>query len=619
MISFIKTIVNVRLMTSQENASTNQYPKLTNRIIGIDLGTTNTVVSYVENCQANSIPSIGGDRLIPSVVCIDKNKNIIVGATAKRQMIANPENTYYSVKRLIGRDSKDIKTEELEFLNYKTISENSRIKLFSPELNRNIECEEISSYILMQAKESADRFFGEDIGKCVITVPAYFDSNQRNATLKAAKIANLEVIRIINEPTAAAISYDFKDSKDHNVIVADLGGGTFDLSLVSSSDNEYYEVKATIGDSQLGGDDFSKVLYDYVINNITKQGLNVNLDSQIKALILKEVEKAKEELSFQNETEIILPILPTEDNKITSFESTISCDLFEKLSIDLIKRIESLITEFLEMEKVNEVNLTDVILVGGSSRIKFFQDIIEKSFNLKPNIDLNPDEVVSNGAAICGEITEGNQTNKIITDITPLALGVEVVGDIMNVQIPENTTIPYESIEDYSTYEDFQENCLISIYQGQRPIASENIKLGSMMINDIEIARAGRPKIEVIFRIDIDGILKVKAIDSKTKSECNITIENSLDIPDIEIEKIRIMAQKFYNEDQIRLRKAGSLLEVKRLIELIEIKYAEELSNSSIDQYIMKTINEGKNYLENPDIFPTTYYRLIKDLKYILD
>ena len=586
--------------------------KISRRIIGIDLGTTNTIVSYVEHGKIFSIPAENGQRLIPSIVAVDKNRKIIVGSPAERQKVSNPSDTFYSIKRLLGRDSKNIDKVELRNISFETDLSSEKIGIKSAKLTRRIECEEISAYILMKVKEIADDFFDEDINRCIITVPAYFDNSQRKATLTAAKIANLNVIRLINEPSAAAIAYDFKDKGDHDVLVADLGGGTFDLSLVSVRDNSFYEVIASSGDTQLGGDDFTRNLYEYLLRDFDKKDLKVDLNPSVIAMIFNEIEKAKKEISFCEEVTISFPFLIGIDKQIINYEINLDLNLFNEINKVHIEKIRDLLREFLALEKVQDIEITDVILVGGASRMKCFQNVIKEFLEIIPKSDVNPDEVVSNGAALCGEILDGNNTEKIISDVTPLSLGCWTVGDIFNVQIPRNSTIPLSHTNVYSTMDDFQESCHIRIYQGERPIASDNLEIGDMVIGGIELARSGIPQIEVEFEIDVDGVLNVTAIDQKTNSKCSVTINGSQDLSDKEVENIRSIAENYFDEDALKLRKSQACLEVMRLSNLIR---SRNLYNSETQNIL----NNAEKFISNPYEYKQSYYKLIEEMKDLLD
>lgn len=586
--------------------------KISQRIIGIDLGTSNTVVSYVENGKIFSIPAENGQRLIPSIVAVDKKGKIIVGSPAERQKTANPSDTFYSIKRLLGRDSKNVDEVELRNLSFETELSSEKIGLKSAKLNRRIECEEISAYVLMKVKEIADKFFDEDISRCVITVPAYFDNSQRKATLTAAKIANLNVIRLINEPSAAAIAYEFKDKGDHEILVADLGGGTFDLSLVSVTNNSFYEVRASTGDTQLGGDDFTRNIYEFLLNDFAKKDLKVDLNPSIVAMIFAEIEKAKKEISFNQDVTISFPFLISIDKQTINYEINIDLNLFSEINKVHIEKIRNLLREFLDLEKIQDVKITDIILVGGASRMKCFQDVIKEYFEIFPKSDVNPDEVVSHGAALCGEILDGNKTDKIITDVTPLSLGCWTVGDVFHVQIPRNSTIPVSQTYTYSTKDDFQESCHVRIFQGERPIASDNLEIGDMVIGGIELARSGIPQIEVDFEIDVDGVLNVTAIDKKTKSNCSVTINGSQDLSDKEVDNIRSIAEDYFDEDELKLRKSQACLEVIKLSKLLKAK-------SPINREIEKILHESDKFIANPFEYKHSYYRLIENMKDLLD
>tara|TARA_B100000579_G_scaffold30131_1_gene21152 strand:- start:4263 stop:6395 length:2133 start_codon:yes stop_codon:yes gene_type:complete len=609
--------INFTIKTNKKEKSNDNIPDSKGKVIGIDLGTTYTLASIIENGVATAIPMVNGNRMLPSIISINKNNKFDVGQIAKSQQIANPKETFFSIKRFIGRRSREISAIILEKYPFNVDLNNEKLGVYSERLNKRFECEELSAQLLLSIKSNAERYLDQRINECVITVPAYFDHNQRLCTKKAAEIAGLKVKRLISEPTAAAFAYQIsKDAKNSNALVVDLGGGTFDISLVRSSGSnvDAFNVISTFGDRDLGGDDYTNALIDLINESIKVAQDLVDLNLSVQNLIREEATKAKQALSFQEEVEVSFPILPTINNEITSHSLLISRKDFENCSKEITKRIEKTIKTFIETDKVKKNFISKVICVGGASRMPLFQKLIRRLTKLKPQVDINPDEVVSHGAAYCAEYTLGSIIEKTIIDVTPLSLGVKSLGDIFSVLIPANTSLPTRKSDEYTTCDDFQQNVGINIFQGNRKIASDNIFLNSFILSNIQKAKSGIPKINVSFQIDIDGILKVTAIDLITKSEQSIEIKNSLDLSFDEIEEMKKLALEMTNED---IEKTRYSEKVKNLYALRQ-SYKFEIQNLTdnnrrildrIDECIENVHSSG----EDPDELILCLKNIIKN------
>tara|TARA_B100000963_G_scaffold360553_1_gene391861 strand:+ start:629 stop:2551 length:1923 start_codon:yes stop_codon:yes gene_type:complete len=519
-------------------------------VIGIDLGTTYSVAAYFEvGINSNgkgkgiTIPAPDGQRLFPSVVSINENGDYEVGSIAKRKKQADPLNTFYSTKRFLGRNSKEISEKLKGKYTYKIIEEGEKIKLKAPKKSEPIECEEISANILSFIKNTAQKYLNKKIKKCVITVPAYFDDNQRQATKVAADIAGLEVLRIINEPTAAAYAYGCeKDEKNKNILVADLGGGTFDISLINFQSPELSSVISTAGDCDLGGDDFTESIFNIIKKSIYEKHSNFDLNSITKSLIISESEKVKCELSEAESSKVYFPLLNTIDGKIFSHEIELTRVEFEKEINDHLTKIKKLVENFLKEKKVLNKKINKLVLAGGSSRIPSYRKLLKQVINIEPNLDTNPDEVVACGASLCAEYSTGNNPVATLIDVCPMSLGIEVEGDEYAIVVEKNTNLPTEKTQNFTTVEDYQNAIHFLVFQGEDETASKNTLIGKFLLEDIEIAKKEEPLIAVTFRIDLDGILSVSAKDLITNSFKSITIKNSLMIP---YEKINTLKRKF--------------------------------------------------------------------------
>jgi molecular chaperone DnaK len=523
------------------------------KIIGIDLGTTNSVVAVMEGGDPTVIPTAEGGRLCPSVVAFSKSGERMVGQTAKRQAVVNPDNTLYSVKRLIGRRYEETDAER-KTLSYDVVegpSGDARIEV--PATGKSYTPQEISSMLLGKLKSDAEAYLGEPVTQAVITVPAYFNDSQRQATKDAGKIAGLEVMRIINEPTAAALAYGLDKKESQTILVWDLGGGTFDVSVLEVGDG-VVEVKSTNGDTHLGGDDWDQKVVDWIAEEFRKeQGIDLRQDRQALQRLKEAAEKAKIELSSMLETEINLPFITADASGPKHLQMKLTRSKFEQLTEDLVNRCRGPFERALEDSKLKPGQIDAVVLVGGATRMPMIQTLVkELTGGKEPHKGVNPDEVVAIGAAIQAGVLGGEVKDVLLLDVTPLSLGVETLGGVMTVLIPRNTTIPTHKSETFSTAEDSQTAVDIKVYQGERPMAADNMLLGQFRLDGIPPAPRGIPQIEVSFDIDANGILNVNAADKATGREQKITITASTNLDKGDIDRMVKEAEQHKAEDSKR-------------------------------------------------------------------
>ncbi|MDD3793467.1 MAG: molecular chaperone DnaK [Candidatus Gracilibacteria bacterium] len=520
------------------------------KIIGIDLGTTNSCVAFMEAGEAKVIPNAEGNRTTPSIVA-SKDGNTIVGTPAKRQAITNPANTIYSAKRFIGRKYDEVK-DEIASVPFEVVKGKSGEALIKFD-GKEVRPEEIGAHVLMKIKEDAEKFLGQKVTEAVITVPAYFNDDQRQATINAGKIAGLEVKRIVNEPTAAALSYGAGKGKNEKIAVYDLGGGTFDISILELSEEGTFEVLSTNGDTHLGGDDFDKKITDYIIDEFKKdQAIDLRNDPMALQRVRDEAEKAKKELSSTTSYDINLPYITVDSSGPKNLMMTITRTKFEELIGDLVEKSLIPCKKVLDDAGLKASDLDQVLLVGGSTRIPLVVSKVEAFFGKKPNAGINPDEAVALGAAIQGGIIGGDVTDVLLLDVTPLTLGIETMGGIRTPMITRNTTIPANKTETFSTAVDNQPSVEIHILQGERDMAADNKSLGRFILDGIAPAPRGVPQIEVSFDIDANGVLKVKAKDKGTGKEQHITIQGSTGMDSNEVDKLVKEAEAKREEDKKR-------------------------------------------------------------------
>ena len=571
------------------------------KVVGIDLGTTNSVVAAIEGGKPGVIINAEGFRTTPSIVAYTKKQELLVGQIAKRQAVINPENTFFSVKRFIGSKEFEL-SNDAKILPYKVSKDtNGNIKIKCPSLNKEFSPEEISAQILRKLVNDASTYLGQEVTQAVITVPAYFNDSQRQATIDAGKIAGIEVLRIINEPTAASLAYGLDQKQNETILVFDLGGGTFDVSVLEVGDG-IFEVLATAGDTNLGGDDFDKVLVNWIVKDFKDQeGIDLFQDIQALQRLTEAAEKAKMELSTVEKTTIHLPFITADKTGPKHIEKELSREIFEDLCKDLIDRCRIPVEKSINDARLDKSDINEVVLVGGSTRIPAIQRLVESITNKKPNKNVNPDEVVAVGAAIQAGILAGEIKDVLLLDVTPLSLGVETLGGVMTKIIARNTTIPTKKSEMFSTAVENQTNVEIHVLQGERELVSDNKSLGNFRLDGIPKAERGVPQIEVTFDIDVDGLLSVKAKELGTGMEQSVTIQGASTLDQKEVHEMIKKAEEYSVIDQekrknIDLKNNAEALcyEALKQLDLVKDKISEENKTE-----VLKLVDDIKLNIQN--------------------
>ena len=570
------------------------------KIIGIDLGTTNSAFAYMVAGKPEVITNSEGDRTTPSVVAVTKKGERLVGKVAQRQRVTNPKNTIYGIKRLIGRkyDDKEVK-HDMEISPYKIVKKGQGVavemdgKEYTPE--------EISAMVLSKIKADAEAFLGEPVTEAIITVPAYFDDSQRQATKDAGKIAGLEVKRIINEPTAAALAYGLESKKDEKIVVFDLGGGTFDVSILELGDG-VFEVMSTNGDTHLGGEDFDNIIVNFLVDEFKKEsGIDIKGDAAAMQRVKDEAEKAKKELSSSTSTDINLPFLSADADGPKHFEYTLTRAKLEELVSDLLDRLEGPVKKALKDAKLDTKDINEVVMVGGMTRMPAVVEKVKSIFGKDPMQGVNPDEVVAVGAAIQGGVLQGDVKDILLLDVTPLTLGIETMGGVRTPLIDRNTTIPTSKSEVFSTASDNQPQVEIHVLQGEREFAKDNKSLGRFILDGIAPAPRGVPQIEVTFNLDANGILNVTAKDKGTGKEQSITIQNSGNMSKEDIEKAQKEAEAHAEEDKKKRDSIDAKNHLENAIyqaEKMPSEYKDKISDDDKDT-IKKAVEDAKKILND--------------------
>lgn len=573
------------------------------KVIGIDLGTTNSVVAVMEGGEPVVIPNSEGGRTTPSVVAFTKEKERLVGQVARRQAITNPENTIFSIKRFMGRKGSEV-TEEQKLVPY-TVSTDPKglVEVTIPNGDKSLSPPEISAMILQKMRQTAEDYLGSKVDQAVLTVPAYFNDAQRQATKDAGKIAGLDILRIINEPTAAALAYGLDKEVDEKIAVFDLGGGTYDISILDLGDG-VFEVKSTNGDTHLGGDDFDQRIIDWLVTEFKKdQGIDLSEDAMALQRLKEAAEKAKMELSSTQQTDINLPFITATQDGPKHMSYSMSRAKFEQLADDLIQRTIPPMEKALEDAGMEASEIDQVILVGGSTRIPKIQEIVEGFFGKEPHKGVNPDEVVGLGACIQGGVLAGDVTDVLLLDVTPLSLGIETLGSVMTTLITRNTTIPTEKTEVFSTAENNQTVVEIHVLQGERSLALDNKTIGKFQLTGIPSAPRGVPQVQVTFDIDANGILHVSAKDNATGKEQKIRIESSSGLSDSEIDKMVKDAEAHATEDEDKREQVDARNQLDSLVYQAEKDSAEwdDQISEETKQNLEEALGSAKTTLSNPE------------------
>ena len=559
------------------------------KIIGIDLGTTNSAFAYMVAGKPEVIANAEGNRTTPSVVAVNKSGERLVGQVAQRQRVTNAKNTIYGVKRLIGRKFEDEEVQkDIDIMPFKIVKKNGGVAVEMGD--KEYTPEEVSAMILSKIKADAEAFLGEKVTEAVITVPAYFDDSQRQATKDAGKIAGLEVKRIINEPTAAALAYGLDNAKEEKIAVFDLGGGTFDVSILELGDG-VFEVKSTNGDTHLGGEDFDNVIVNYFIDDFKKkEGIDLKKDNAAMQRLKDEAEKAKKELSSTSEYEVNIPFITADSDGPKHFELKLSRAKLEELVSDLIDRLAGPVEKALKDAKLSAKDIDEVVLVGGMTRMPAVVDKVRSIFGKDPMQGVNPDEVVAVGAAIQGGVLAGDVKDVLLLDVTPLTLGIETAGGVRTAMIDRNTTVPTSKSQVFSTYADNQPQVEIHVLQGEREMAADNKSLGTFLLDGIAPAPRGVPQIEVTFSLDANGILNVTAKDKGTGKENSVTIQDSGNMSKEDIEKAQKEAELHADDD----KKKREAVESRNTLENA-IYQAEKMPS----EYKDKISDEDKKTIED--------------------
>ncbi len=585
------------------------------KIIGIDLGTTNSAFAYMVAGKPEVITNAEGDRTTPSVVAVTKKGERLVGKVAQRQRVTNPKNTIYGIKRLIGRkfDDKEVQ-RDLEISPYKIVKKGQGVavemdgKEYTPE--------EISAMVLSKIKADAEAFLGDKVTEAIITVPAYFDDSQRQATKDAGKIAGLEVKRIINEPTAAALAYGLESKKDEKIVVFDLGGGTFDVSVLELGDG-VFEVMSTNGDTHLGGEDFDNIIVNYLVDEFKKEsGIDIRGDAAAMQRVKDEAEKAKKELSSSTSTDINLPFLSADADGPKHFEHTLTRAKLEELVSELLDRLAGPVEKALKDAKLSTKDIDEIVMVGGMTRMPAVVEKVKSIFGKDPMQGVNPDEVVAVGAAIQGGVLQGDVKDILLLDVTPLTLGIETMGGVRTPLIDRNTTIPTSKSEIFSTASDNQPQVEIHVLQGEREFAKDNKSLGRFILDGIAPAPRGVPQIEVTFNLDANGILNVTAKDKGTGKEQSITIQNSGNMSKDDIEKAQKEAEMHAEEDKkkrdtvdVRNHLENAIYQAEKMPD----EYKDKISDDD-KETIKKAVEEAKKVLNDADADKDKLEAAAKDL-----